>query len=162
MQITHTKVEPQPMLYVSARCTMEPASIAAQTASAFATLGQFMAAQHVVPTGAPLTVYRDLQDRQVTMQTGFPVGPSDLAKASGDVLAGSSPGGDAVEALHRGPYATISETYAALAAELQRYDIKMGPVSWEVYLGDPAKLAPDELTTHVFMQVSPEDAARIG
>jgi len=73
-----------------------------------------------------------------------------------------APGGAPPEARQHGRYATLAEPYAAPAAELQRHDIKMGPVSWEVYLGDPAKLAPDELTTQVFMQVSPEDAARIG
>jgi effector-binding domain-containing protein len=161
VKISHTKVEPRPMLYVSARCAMEPASIAAQTASAFAILGKFMAAQHIAPTGAPLTIYRDLEGGQVTMHTGFPVDSSDLAKASGDVHAGSSPGGDVVETLHRGPYATMSDTYAALTAELQRRDVKLGPVSWEVYLGDPDKVGPDVLTTQIFMQISPEDAVKI-
>jgi len=92
---------------------------------------------------------------------GFPVSAADAAKATGNILAGSTPGGYAVKAIHKGPYEGLAATYAAVEAQMASAGIAQGPVSWEVYLNEPGTTPAAELVTEIYMQISAEDAAKL-
>lgn len=50
----------------------------------------------------------------MAVEVGFPVSPHDLAKASGNVLAGKSPDGRALRLLHIGAYSGLNAAYRRL------------------------------------------------
>lgn len=71
----------------------------------------------------------------------------------------SHQGGPYAVTLHRGPYATIGETYASLFAHIVTKPIggkrwRLGdPPSLENYLNDPRKTKPEDLRTEIWMPI---------
>lgn len=161
MKLTRAKGTGQPMVYVTTRSSMLPDDIAARMGELFNRLELFFGESSVRPAGPPLAIYRDWDGDGMTIEVGFPVAQGDLAKAHGDVLAGHAPQGDAAKVLHRGSYDTLRDTYGEMEQEMKRLGIAMGPLAWEVYLGDPGKTPEEDLLTEIYMAVSPEDAARM-
>ena len=161
MKLTHVEATPQTMIYFSTRSSMEPEKIGQLMTSAFEALGKFMAETQVAPLGPPLTVYRDWAEGTMTMEVGFPVSDADAEKAKGDIHAGKTPGGHALKAIHRGPYDKLSETYAAIDAEIKKAGMQQSTLMWEVYFGEPGKTPDAELVTEIYTQISAEDAARL-
>lgn len=150
---------PQPMIYVTA--TVPMAEIPAFMGTAFAALGQFLGTSGVAPLGPPMAVYHDWHDGSSAVDVGFPVSSSDAQKATGDVLAGMTPGGHAVKVVHVGPYDDFPATYAKLEAAMKQAGIAGGSRMWEVYVNEPGATPAAELITEIYVQVSAEDAAKI-
>lgn len=143
----------QPMLHVTRAAGMAPDEIATIMQEAFAAIGGFIARTGVAPAGPPLTVYRDWDAAAGKMQidVGFPVAAADTAKAEGEVKAGATPSGKALKAIHRGPYKTLRQTYAALTEHIKQAGMPMPEVAWEVYVTDPETVPEDELVTEIYM-----------
>lgn len=160
MTLHRAKGTGQPMVYVTTRCSMDSEEIATKMGELFNKLELFLTGTGVTPSGPPLAIYRDWDGAAMTMQVGFPVGEADLAKASGEVLAGHAPSEDAVKSLHRGPYPSLRDTYGEMEREMKQAGIAMSDVAWEVYVSDPVTTPADELVTEIYMAVSPEDAAK--
>lgn len=150
-----TKVEavPHPMVYVTGRTTMESADISAFIGKAFETLQTFSDRAGLKPTGAPLAVYKDWNGKTMCVELGFPVTATDLAKATGDVLAGRSPAGSAVRAMHEGSYATLRDTYRAMETEMQSRGQRGSGVTWEIYHKGPGMVPETAYETEIFMQL---------
>jgi effector-binding domain-containing protein len=161
MQLTAVELTPQPMIYVSTRSSMEPQAIQQVVGGAFEALGKFLGEAQVIPLGPPLAIYSNWSEGQITTHVGFPVSAADAAKATGSILAGSTPGGHALKAVHKGSYEGMAATYAAIEAQMASTGIAQGTVSWEVYVGDPETTAAAELITEIYMQISAEDAAKL-
>ena len=160
MEITAVEVTAQPMVYVSARTSMDSAKIGQAINAAFETLGKFFGEAQVVPSGPPLAVYSNWTDNKMTVDVGFPVSAADAQKARGSVLAGSTPSGHALKAIYRGPYDSLTQTYDAIGARMQSAGIAQSGVAWEVYLGEPGVTPDADLVTEIYMQISAEDAAK--
>ena len=161
MHLTAVELTPQPMIYVSTRSSMESQAIQQVVGDAFTVLGRFLGEAQVTPLGPPMAIYSNWSEGQITTDVGFPVSAADAAKATGNILAGSTPGGYAVKALHKGSYEGMAATYAAIEAQMASAGIAQGTVSWEVYVGDPETTPAAELITEIYMQISAEDAARL-
>lgn len=150
----------EPMIYVSTRTSMQPSQIGKAVGSAFQLLGAFMGEKGVTPLAPPLAIYHDLRGGEVTVDVGFPVKAEDAAKASGNVRAGTTPGGAAIKTTHHGPYENFRETYDLLAQSMQAHGYTAGDMSWEVYFGDPATTDPKDLVTEIYMKLADNQAAR--
>ncbi|MHB1111169.1 MAG: GyrI-like domain-containing protein, partial [Devosia sp.] len=161
MPLTHVEFIPQPMIYFSARASMEPEQIGQLMTSTFETLGTFMGEAMVTPLGPPLVVYRDWADGMMTVEIGFPVSDADAAKANGDINAGQTPGGHALKAIHRGSYDRLHDTYAAIEAEMKEASMQQSTLMWEIYFGEPGKTPDADLVTEIYVQISAEDAAKL-
>lgn len=161
VDLTAVDVAAQPMLYVTARSSMQPDEIRQVMDTAFATLGRFLAETHIVPLGPPLAVYSNWADGQMTTDVGFPVATGDAGKAAGPVLAGTTPSGHALKAVHKGAYDGLAATYRAIEARMQAAGMAPAGKSWEIYLNEPGAVPDAELLTEIYMQVSAEDAAKL-
>jgi effector-binding domain-containing protein len=157
MTVTRKHAVSHPMVYVSARASMDPADISQKVGKAFDMLGVFMAQNHVTATGAPLAVYRDWDGKTMAVDVGFPVNAIDLGKATGDVLAGKSPEGPVACTVHTGSYASLRDTYAKVEADLNEAGSKPSGLSWEVYLKGPGMAEEKDYVTKIYMQL--DDAA---
>ena len=112
-------------------------------ARAFETTMRAIRAQRVVPVGPPFGAYHGPPGETVDVEAGFPVA-SPVSDADG-VTASSLPGGPAVEALHVGPYDTMTRTYAEIEAWMAEHGTMATSFMWESYLTDPGD-EPDPST----------------
>jgi len=161
VELTAVETAAQPMLYVTARSSMQPDEIRRVMDTAFATLGRFLGETQIVPLGPPVAVYSNWAGGQMTTDVGFPVAAADAARARGDVLAGTTPSGPALKAVHRGPYDGLAATYRAIEARMQGAGMAPSGKSWEIYLNEPGAVPDADLLTEIYMQVSAEDAAKL-
>lgn len=160
VQLTPVEVSPQPMLYVTARSSMQPAEVAQVMGRAFDTLGRFLAETGVTPLGPPMAIYSNWSEGLMTTDVGFPVAAADTARAAGEVLSGTTPAGHALKAVHHGPYDGLAATYGAIEAQMAAAGAAPSGMSWEVYLNEPGVVPDAELVTEIYMQVSAADAAK--
>jgi effector-binding domain-containing protein len=153
MQIETVEVKAQPMLYVSRSAGMARDEMSAVMQEAFGAIGAFIGRTGIAPAGPPFALYRDWDSAtgKMTVDVGFPVTPGDAGKAEGEVRSGKTPAGRALKTVHRGSYATLRDTHAALQAHIKEAGLAMPRQSWEVYLNEPDKVPEAELFTEVYM-----------
>lgn len=94
--------------------------------------------QHVQLAGPPFALYRGMPTDVVDVEAGFPVAAPLSGGGDGGVISGSLPAGQALEAMHVGPYETLPETYGAIMGKMQTDGLTPGNSMWEYYLSDPA------------------------
>lgn len=147
------KVTPRP--YVGIRRVVKHTGIGPACAEILPRLADWLAAKGVEPEGLPLIVYHSVDqatgDFDVTPALFVPV----PVNGEGEIVAGETAAGEALCALHVGPYATLGETWGqvfARAAELGRPVTKS---SWERYLNTPADAPPEALRTEIFVPIDP-------
>jgi effector-binding domain-containing protein len=155
MQPEQVEIEARPMLYVTTLCSMRPSSIAAEVKQALISLDDFLAWAGVTPAEPPMIITSDRNERLVTLEVAYPVSAADAALAGGRVMAGTTPGGRAARAVHRGSYSRIGETYAALEAALKAEGARLTGLTWEVASGVPGSVPDDQLVTEIFVQLRP-------
>jgi effector-binding domain-containing protein len=108
--------------------------------------GQTMAAleaQGVHPAGPPFGKYYGSPTDVVDVEAGFPV--TAAISPAGEVRPGTLPAGRVVEAVHVGPYDTMTSTYAEVEEFIAGAGLVAGPVMWESYLTGPEE-HPDPAT----------------
>lgn len=166
MSVNRAHAVAHPMIYVTDRASMDPGDISQKVGKAFDTLGGFMAQNHVTATGAPLAIYRDWDGKTMAVDVGFTVNVVDLSKATGEVLAGKSPEGPVVRAVHHGSYASLRDTYGKVEADLNEAGLKPSGLSWEVYLKGPGMAEEKDYVTEIYMQLADAEVsserARVG
>jgi effector-binding domain-containing protein len=112
-------------------------------ARAFEATMRAIRAQRDAPVGPPFGAYHGMTGETVDVEAGFPVAAP--IEDRDDVVASTLPGGRAVEAVHVGPYDTMTRTYAEIEAWMAENGVTPGPVMWESYLTDPGS-EPDPQT----------------
>ena len=118
-------------------------ALASFFARAFHAVMSAIGAQGVLPAGPPLGCYLGMPTDTVDVAAGFPVGRP--ITAVGDVTPMQLPGGRAVTTVHVGPFDTLTQTYAELAAWMAAQGLQPAEMMWEVYLSDPQN-QPDPAT----------------
>lgn len=161
MTLNHVETTSQPMIQYTARASMDPKEIERVMTAAFQALGRFTSENRVTPLGPPIAVYSDWSQGDMKVEVGYPVSAADAAKANGEIAAGSTPGGHAIMTIHRGPYDSLRETYAAIESEMSKAGLPQSGLAWEVYVGEPGVTADADLVTEIYMQVAPEDVSRL-
>lgn len=106
---------------------------------AFSETMRVLVAQGVQPSGPPFGKYYGMPGATADVEAGFPV--TTPVTPDGEVL----PGGQVVEAVHVGPYDTLTQTYALVEQFFAATGRTPGEVMWESYLTDPAE-EPDPAT----------------
>ena len=153
MQIETVRIDPRPMIYVTRSASMAPEEISTVMGEAFGAIGGFIGRAGIVPVGPPLAVYRDWDAAtgKMNIDVGFPIAEADTAKAEGEVKSGETPSGNALKTVHRGPYATLRNTYGDMTAHIKKIGMAIPSVAWEVYITDPEKTPEKDLLTEVYM-----------
>jgi effector-binding domain-containing protein len=151
---TLARVAPRPYLYVEGRAAMDPASISEALGDAFATVLDFLDAHGIEAVAPPIAAYYDYAPDGITFRAGVLVDEADLRAASGAVHAGHTPGGEVLHFTHVGPYATLSESYAAMTAHCAANGLTPGVPTWEIYIDDPDTTPEHRLRTEVHVALA--------
>lgn len=129
-----TELEPLPFAFLARTCAARDVSrIVSET---FAALSTAFATAGASPVGAPLAHFSPGADDKVHVELGFPVsehvtGPLHLAGLHiGDTYAGL-----AMQAVHRGDYGSLRETYDRMIAAIREQGLKPTADMWERYGG---------------------------
>jgi effector-binding domain-containing protein len=143
-----TKISPR--RYVGVRRTVKHDGIGPACGELLPRLSAWLSEKGIQPDGPPAVVYHSF-DRE----TGnFSLEPALFVTAEvegeGDISVSETPGGEALTALHVGPYSTLGQTWDAIFAYAEKLNRKLTKRSWELYLNDPRTAAPDELRTQIF------------
>ena len=110
-------------------------------------IAAFMQKQGIPFAGPPYALYRNMDMNALDVEIGFPVAAH--TEGTGDMKAGTIPGGSIASGVHVGSYSTIEQTYTALTAFIR--DQGRTPTDWmyESYLNDPGQTPPEELQTEI-------------
>jgi effector-binding domain-containing protein len=147
------RVEPRP--YVGIRRVVKHDGLGPACAEALPRVAGWLASKGLQPDGPPVLVYHS-----VDRATGdFHVQPSFFIRAAvsgqGEITAGATAGGEALFALHVGPYSSLSESWAALFARAEAMNRPVTRSSWEIYLNTSAEVPPAELRTELYVPIDP-------
>ncbi|NEM90870.1 GyrI-like domain-containing protein [Galbitalea soli] len=133
MTIHRTTLEPRRILAVRERVAMT--ALTDFFARAFGASAAALESSGLHPAGPPVAVYVGTPGTTVDVAAGFPfTGP--LTAPEGTVIV-DLPSGDAVEAIHVGPYDELSVTYEAVGRELVDAGLTHTDTMFEEYLTDP-------------------------
>jgi effector-binding domain-containing protein len=151
-EIEIRKVVPRP--YVGIRRVVKHDGLTAACAEVFPQVETWLREKGVRPDGLALVYH------SVNQATGdFDVQPSFFLRAplagEGEIAAGETAGGEALYALHLGPYSTLGETWGQVFARAAAMKRAVTKSSWEVYLNTPADAAPVDLRTEIYVPIDP-------
>jgi len=144
-------VPSQPALFIAATCRRDDigATLMALLPETYRSLERFGVAQ----AGPPFCRYMSHSGDEIDVEAGLPVseavGARDLR-----VLSGSIGGCTAAFAVHRGPYSTLGDTFAAL----EHWIVEQGRVPrngrWASYVTDPSEFPdPENWVTEIYWPV---------
>jgi effector-binding domain-containing protein len=107
-----------------------PAFFARAVPAAAAELGR----AGIAPAGPPVAAYRQEIGDTFEVTVGFPVAAAPRTDA---LVRMTLPAGRVVQAVHAGPYETLTETYGRLADWFAARHLTPPPLMWEDYLVGP-------------------------
>jgi effector-binding domain-containing protein len=144
------KVTPRP--YVGVRRIVKHDGIGPACAEIFPRVVAWLATKGINPEGLAV-VYHSVDqatgdfDIQPALFVASPV------RGEGELAAGETAGGEALYALHVGPYGTLGETWAQVFARAAALGRPVTKPSWEAYLNTPADVPPEALRTEIFVPI---------
>lgn len=152
MDISRTSITPRTLLGMHA-IVAQP-RLTEFFGQAFSTVATELANQGEAPDGPPVALYRWESGSLLDVTAGFPVrGP--VGEGITTKIA-TIPGGDAVEAIHTGPYETLSKDYEEIAGWLRERGLTPSPVMWEEYLvGPESQEDPEHWMTRIVFPLQP-------
>jgi effector-binding domain-containing protein len=144
-----------PRRYVGVRRVVKHDGLGPACGELLPRIAAWLAARNVAPEGGPILVYHS-----VNQTTGdFDVQPAFFVASpidgEGDITAGETAGGEALVALHVGPYGTLGETWGQVFARAGALQRRVTKSSWEAYLNTPAEVPQAELRTEIVVPVDP-------
>jgi effector-binding domain-containing protein len=149
------EITPRP--YVGIRRTVKHDGLGSACAEILPRVAAWLAGKGLAPAGPPICVYHSVNQAtdDFDAQPGFFV--SAAVPGEGEITAGETAGGEALYALHVGPYEKLGETWAAVFARAEASGRPVTKSSWEAYLNTPGEVSPSEIRTEIFV---PIDAPR--
>ena len=119
----------------------------------FGELAAVLANQGVTPRSAAFAKYDGAPTDVARLEVGFVVdGP---LEPTGDVVAGTLPGGRVATVVHHGGFDGLGEAWGALFAWVTDQGMTPGAQMWEIYLTEPSPdMDPAELRTELVLTLA--------
>ena len=142
-----------PRLYVGIRRTVKRDGLGPACAEILSRVAGWLASKGKQPAGGPIMVYHSVNEAtgDFDVQPAYFVGTP--ITGEGDIAIGETAGGDALFAVHAGPYASLGETWAQLFTHAAAIRRKVTRSSWEVYLNTPGDVAEADLRTEIYVPI---------
>ena len=153
-EVTISNVQPQLVVGMRKRGTY------AQIRPMTMTLRDYITASGAQIAGPPMFICHETPKdvvranlrRNADVEVAIPV--STRVESIEEITCYELPGGPMAKIVHKGPYEQSAATYKRLFAWIAENHKKVaGPVR-EVYLSDPKKVPPEELTTEIYVPIA--------
>jgi effector-binding domain-containing protein len=129
---------------------------------AYGTIKQYLENAGRRPAGPPDAAYFNPDREDLDVEIGFPV--SVPLPGREDISPGELPGGRFAACLYMGPYSKIGSAYESLSQWMKAQGHVPGGAAFELYLNDPATIAPKDRETMILYDrrgdVSPRQRLR--
>jgi effector-binding domain-containing protein len=155
LNVEEVSLQAQAIAAISGQSSPEVGEIGKAYAVAYAKIVGFIKTNGLRESGPPLAITRkwDTGHKIFMFDAGIPVNRNDVAVLGGEVRLMKTYAGKALKVTHRGPYATMPQTYEMLHAYMKAYGYEKSSDEWEEYVSDPGKTPESELITHIFYPV---------
>lgn len=147
VQIEEVELAAQPAMVV--RRTVDVMRMGEAFADIFPRVAQYIIGSGQEPTGMPFARYFHMDGTQCQLAAGMPV--SAALPDSGDIEAHELPAGQALTALHVGPYEGVGTVWQQVWARAREMgsDAQFG--GWDVYANDPGEVPEEKLETRIYL-----------
>ncbi|HTT04551.1 MAG TPA: GyrI-like domain-containing protein [Steroidobacteraceae bacterium] len=150
--ITQRELAAQSVLLIRRR--VERSQLSATLGPLYGAIVTFAQRSGAAFAGQPFTRYVESSHGLLTIEAGLPV-TAPIA-GSGEVEAGTLPGGRMATTTHPGPYDRLMDAYAALERWIEAQGLSIAGPPWEVYVTDPAGTPdPRDWRTDLFWPIAP-------
>lgn len=140
-----------PRKLAAVRCEVLPGAVGSAWGPALDKVWAFIRSRPALRTdGHNIFLYHHPQQPDAPILCDFGVEVTRAFDSAGDVYATETPGGEAVVAIHRGPYSRMNEAHHAIASWMAANGRESAGSSWEIY-GDPTPDPADTETTIVYL-----------
>jgi effector-binding domain-containing protein len=120
---------------------------------AFKKLDAYIDKEGLKTDGPPMTVFTGTDDTGFQYQAAIPLTEAPKNPPKGDISAGQSPEGHALEFVHRGSYDDLDNTYEAITNYLDEKRLEAKDMFIEQYVTDPVSADANKLVVNVFVLV---------
>jgi effector-binding domain-containing protein len=150
----------QPALQVAGvRVRTSRDRIAADVGACFARLARSLAVHALTTVGPPMLVYHELVDEQNDGDIEVAVAidawkPAPAGQADDGFRPGVLPACRLATLVHRGPFADVAAAHLRLFEWVAEHGVEVTGPAREVYLTDPATVAPPNLLTRIELPVA--------
>ncbi|HTV38470.1 MAG TPA: GyrI-like domain-containing protein, partial [Xanthobacteraceae bacterium] len=103
--------------------------------------------------GLPMTIFLGTDDRGFDYEAAVPLAAAPKEAPPGEIAAGQSPDGRALEFVHRGSYEALDDTYEAITNYLDDKRLESKNVLIEQYVTDPVTADEKNLVVNVFVLI---------
>jgi effector-binding domain-containing protein len=104
--------------------------------------------------GLPMTIFLATDDRGFDYEAAVPLAEAPKDPPHGEIAAGQSPDGHALEFVHRGSYDSLDDTYEAITNYLDEKRLESKNVLIEQYVTDPVTADEKNLVVNIFVMVN--------
>lgn len=118
-----------------------------------------LATAGVNPVGNPFTLFYRAPDADTEGDIAMCVPVAAPIKGLGEVGTIELAAGPTVSVLHRGPYADMGESYAAIASWIHERGHRIVGPGREVYLNSPAEVEQGDLLTEIHFPIDGDDVS---
>ncbi|MFP4513935.1 MAG: GyrI-like domain-containing protein [Acidimicrobiales bacterium] len=151
--------EVAPQLVAAVRVRTGIDRIGDDIGAGFGRLMQTLGSEGVEPAGSPFIVYHDViaDDADGDIELCIPIARK--VDGDGEVTSREIGGGTVAATVHQGSYEEVGSAHHALNAWIAEHGRGAAGPPREIYLNDPATVAPADVLTRVEIPILPVDAA---
>jgi effector-binding domain-containing protein len=142
---------PKPIVYLKGSGTWENAF--AIISGALKKIEAYVEKAGLKADGLPMTIFLATDDRGFDYEAAIPLAQPPKDQPQGEMAFGQSPGGHALEFVHRGSYESLDDTYEAIMNYLDEKGLDSKNVLIEQYVTDPATGDEKNLDINVFVLI---------
>lgn len=142
----------KPIVYLKGSGTWDKAF--ATISGALKKVEAYVSKQGLKTDGLPMTIFLATDDRGFDYEAAVPLAEPPKEPPHGEIAAGQSPDGHALEFVHRGSYEALDDTYEAITNYLDEKRLESKNVLIEQYVTDPATADQNNLVVNIFVLVN--------
>lgn len=141
----------KPIVYIKGSGTWDKAY--ATISGALKKVEAYVAKAGLKTDGLPMTIFLATDDLGFDYEAAVPLAEAPKDSPHGEISAGQSPEGHALQFVHRGSYDSLDDTYEAITNYLDDKRLESKNVLIEQYVTDPVTADQKNLVINIFVLV---------
>jgi len=145
-----------PYLAIHDSASTDPDSIGARIGRNFGTIMGYMGQNNITMGGAPMTITYEWEPAEgyTIFRHAIPTAEVVVLPEGSNMISDMSHTGNAVKAIHIGPFTGLETTYEELMRYIEDNGMTIVGAPWEVYVDDPSTVDESEMRTFVYFPVN--------